>query len=129
MATPMAGTTGTMGGFTINGLAYDPRRIDAVVKLGDVEIWRFVNPMGMAMHPMHAHDIMWQALDRNGVAVPEWERGWKDTFMVPAHSVVRVIGRFADYTCNANDPLDSYMCHCHILEHEDNGMMSQFQVV
>ena len=53
-----------------------------------------------------------------------YERGFKDTVRVNAGEVVRVIARFEDYA-DAEIP---YMFHCHILEHEDNGMMGQFTV-
>ena len=115
--------------FSLNGVVYDPKRIDFIVNKDDVEIWEFVNPMGMMMHPMHAHAQQWQILDRNGAAPPEYERGWKDTFMVPAGGIVRVIGKFSDYVSRKGDPISTYMVHCHILEHEDHGMMTQFQVL
>jgi bilirubin oxidase len=119
-----------MSGYTINGLTYDCMRVDATPQLDSIEIWEFVNPMGM-WHCMHTHDIMWQTLDRNGVAPPEWETGWKDVWYVAAGERVRVIGKFADYAC-CPDPmmyLQNYMLHCHILEHDDNGMMAQFKVI
>lgn len=118
------------GLFTINGLSYDHMRVDADPALGTTEIWEFVNPM-MMPHPMHAHDIMWQILDRNGAAPPAYEVGWKDTWVVPAGGRVRVIGRFTDYTCSNDmmDHLSNYMVHCHILEHEEHGMMAQFRVL
>jgi spore coat protein A len=121
----------TMDGmFTINGVSYDHMRVDADPALDTTEIWEFVNPMGM-WHCMHAHAVMWQILDRNGVPPPPWEMGWKDTWYMPGNSVVRVIARFADYAC---DPMpmahfSNYMIHCHILEHEDHGMMAQFKVM
>lgn len=128
------------GLFTINGQAYDHLRTDFTVNLNATEIWEFVNPMGMP-HPMHAHDIMWQILDRNGAPPPAWEVGWKDTWVVPAKGRVRVIGQFTDYTCDPmhhtgmsgemvmEEHLRHYMLHCHILEHEDHGMMAQFKVL
>ena len=115
---------------TINGLAYDHMRVDADPMLDCTEIWEFVNPMNM-YHPMHAHDIMWQVLDRNGVPPPAWEMGLKDTFYVPPNGRVRVIGTFAHYACDPDmmAHLSNYMLHCHILEHEDHGMMAQFKVM
>jgi FtsP/CotA-like multicopper oxidase with cupredoxin domain len=118
------------GTLTINGLPYDHMRVDATPGLGDVEIWKFINTMGMA-HPMHAHDIMWQILDRNGAPPPVYEVGWKDTWLVPGMGTLRVIGKFDDYSCDP-DPmahLSNYMLHCHILEHDDRGMMAQFKVL
>jgi len=51
--------------------------------------------------------------------------GWKDTVLVPPGTTVRLLVRFADYT----NPAVPYMFHCHLLQHEDNGMMGQFVVV
>jgi len=51
--------------------------------------------------------------------------GWKDTVFVPPGRTMRLAMRFTDYT-DANTP---YMYHCHLLQHEDNGMMGQFVVV
>lgn len=121
------------GWFTINGQPYDHMRVDAAPALGTTEIWEFVNPMGM-WHCMHAHAVMWQILDRNGVPPPAWEAGWKDTWYMPGNSRVRVIARFEDYACPPpmgmhEDHLRNYMIHCHILEHEDHGMMAQFKVL
>jgi FtsP/CotA-like multicopper oxidase with cupredoxin domain len=123
-----------------NGLSYDPMRIDADPALDDVEIWEIVNPMGMN-HNFHAHAVMWQLVSRNGVAPAAYEAGWKDTFAMPGMSTIRVIAQFTDYKCSnevkhsdmdmpgMQDYYMNYMSHCHILEHEDNGMMSGFSIV
>ena len=118
------------GMFTINGEPFNHHVVNEVTTLDAVEIWEFVNPMGMA-HPMHVHDILWQVLDRNGVTRPAHEAGWKDTWVVPPRGRTRVIGKFADYTCSpmVMDHKSSYMYHCHILEHEEHGMMGQFRVL
>ena len=71
---------------------------------------------------MHLHDVQFQILDRNGRPPEPQERGRKDTVLVMPGDVVRIITRFDDYT-------GIYMYHCHLLEHEDNGMMGQFEVV
>jgi bilirubin oxidase len=64
-------------------------------------------------------------LDRDGAAPPAYEQGWKDTVIVGREETVRLIMQFKDYA----DPTLPYMFHCHILEHEDMGMMGQFVVV
>lgn len=110
-------------GFTINGKAMDMNRIDARVKLGTTEIWEIGNASPM-MHPFHIHDIQFQILSRNGRPPAAYERGLKDTVQVNPGEVVRVIAKFEDYA----DPKRPYMFHCHILEHEDKGMMGQFTV-
>jgi FtsP/CotA-like multicopper oxidase with cupredoxin domain len=80
---------------------------------------------------MHAHAEAWQILDINGRAPSAYDAGWKDVWLVPGMSTVRIIGRFPDYSC-CPDPamnMESYMLHCHILEHDDHGMMTQFKVI
>jgi FtsP/CotA-like multicopper oxidase with cupredoxin domain len=117
---------GMMGGrLTINGKNMDINRIDERIKLGTTEIWEISNHSAMMMslpHSMHLHDVQFQILDRNGTPPPAYERGRKDTVLIPPGEKVRIIARFEDYT-------GVYMYHCHLLEHEDNGMMGQFEVV
>ncbi|PLX34453.1 MAG: oxidase [Hyphomicrobiales bacterium] len=115
-----------MGGgnpFSINGRAMEMNRIDEIIKLGDTEIWEIHNASPLP-HPFHIHDIQFQILDRNGEPPHPGERGFKDTVTVDPDETVRVIAKFEDYA----DPDNPYMYHCHILEHEDNGMMGQFVV-
>ncbi len=109
---------------SINGKVMDMARIDEVVKLGDTEIWELRN-VSMMPHPFHMHDVQFQILDRNGQPPAANEHGRKDVVMVNPGEAVRIIMRFEDYA-DANAP---FMYHCHILEHEDAGMMGQFVVV
>jgi FtsP/CotA-like multicopper oxidase with cupredoxin domain len=69
------------------------------------------------MHLVHA-----QILDRNGKPPLEYEKGWKDVFHVGSEEIVRVIVEFP------KDKQGKYMMHCHDLQHEDNGMMGQFEL-
>ncbi len=108
---------------TINGKVMDINRIDERITLGDTEIWEITNPSGVA-HPFHIHDIQFQILDRNGKKPPASESGLKDTVLLYPGETVRIIAKFEDYA----DPDRPYMYHCHILEHEDWGMMGQFTV-
>ena len=112
--------------FTINGKAMDLGRIDGVIQLGDTEIWEIINSTGQA-HPMHIHGDSSQILSRNGnfENVPPNERGWKDSLIVKPGEIVQIIKRFEDFA----DPDNPYMFHCHILDHEDGGMMAQWTVV
>lgn len=122
---------GMQGGpkpWVINGQPYEETRVDAFPRVGTTEIWELVNRTGM-MHPVHIHDIMWQILDVNGQPPAPEDAGWKDTFKVPPMGTVRVIGRFDDYVGDPNEITTAYMMHCHILEHEDHAMMTQFIVV
>ncbi len=110
---------------TINGKKMDINRIDEVVQLGSTEIWEIKNQEGMMMsmpHSMHLHDVQFQLLSRNGVAPSPHESGRKDTVLIMPGETVRILSRFRDYT-------GIYMYHCHLLEHEDDGMMGQFEVV
>ncbi len=118
------GRMGGMMGMTINGRPMDMERIDERVPLGAIEIWAISNATPLS-HPFHIHDIQFRVLDRDGVPAGPHERGLKDTVMVDPGETVRVITRFEDFA----DPEHPYMYHCHILEHEDAGMMGQFVVV
>jgi len=102
----------------INQKTMDMHRIDVSSKLGNTEIWTIDNAVGMD-HPFHLHGYQFQVIDRDGV--PERDRRWKDTVNVPKHTRLRFIVRF-----DANPGM--WMYHCHILDHEDHGMMGILQV-
>jgi FtsP/CotA-like multicopper oxidase with cupredoxin domain len=102
----------------INGKTMDLGRVDEVASLGATEIWQIENIVGMD-HPFHLHGFSFQVLDRNGV--PEPFLKWKDTVNVPKHETVRFIVRFDDYA-------GKWMFHCHILDHEVEGMMGILEV-
>jgi bilirubin oxidase len=110
--------------FTINGVAMDPEFINETVTLDTVEIWELENTTMMA-HPFHIHDVHFFILDRNGVPPAATEAGPKDVVLVKRDETVRFITQFRDHA----DPEVPYMYHCHILPHEDEGMMGQFLVV
>jgi FtsP/CotA-like multicopper oxidase with cupredoxin domain len=111
-------------GRAINGRPVDHARVDQVVRRGDTEIW-VVRNFSSSYHPFHVHGVQFQLLDRNGLTPAANELGWKDTVNVPTTQTVRLIMRFSTHA----DPRHPYMFHCHILEHEDMGMMGQFVVV
>jgi len=115
---------GFSGPMTINGVSMDMDRIDQTIKVNDTEIWEVINNSDMP-HPFHVHDVQFLVLTRDGSPPPENEAGWKDTVLVMPRETVRILTHFSDYT----DPDKPYMFHCHILEHEDAGMMGQFVVV
>jgi FtsP/CotA-like multicopper oxidase with cupredoxin domain len=94
------------------------------VKLGSVEVWNLINRSNET-HAFHVHDIQFQILDRDGSGPAANESGLKDTVVVRPDETVRVIMQFTDFA----DPTTPYMYHCHLLNHEDNGMMGQFVVV
>jgi FtsP/CotA-like multicopper oxidase with cupredoxin domain len=103
----------------INGKHMDMSRVDFTAKLDDTEIWQIENIVGMD-HPFHLHGFQFQVIDRNGV--PEPFRSWKDMVNVPKHETARIIVRLARYP-------GKWMFHCHILDHEDHGMMGILEVI
>jgi FtsP/CotA-like multicopper oxidase with cupredoxin domain len=102
----------------LNGNMMDMSRVDITASLGATEIWEVENLVGMD-HPFHLHGFQFQLLDRNGV--PEAQRKWKDTVNVPKHQTVRFIVRFDNHA-------GKWMFHCHILTHEDDGMMGILEI-
>lgn len=110
--------------FALDSQLFDHQRMDQVIFLDSVEIWTVTNATSSA-HPFHVHDVQFYILDRNGVPPVPREAGKKDTVLVDAGESVRFIARFETYA----DPEIPYMYHCHILSHEDAGMMAQFIVV
>jgi len=102
----------------------DMGRIDEVATVGATEVWEVRSTVPMP-HSFHVHDVQFQVLSIDGGEPPVELRGWKDTVLVAAGQPIRIIARFADYA----DPNVPYMFHCHLLYHEDQGMMGQFVVV
>jgi bilirubin oxidase len=102
----------------INGKTMDMSRVDVSTTVGATEIWQIENIVGMD-HPFHLHGFQFQVLDRDGV--PEPYRAWKDMLNIPKHTSARIIVRYDDYP-------GKWMFHCHILDHEDHGMMGVLEV-
>jgi FtsP/CotA-like multicopper oxidase with cupredoxin domain len=102
----------------INGRVMDMDRVDVTASVGATEIWQVENVVGMD-HPFHLHGFQFQVLDRDGV--PEPYRSWKDVVNVRPRQTVRFIVRYDDYP-------GKWMFHCHILDHEDHGMMGVLEV-
>jgi FtsP/CotA-like multicopper oxidase with cupredoxin domain len=108
---------------------------DETVSPGSTQIWELANSpgmMGMQMaHPIHLHGRQFRVLSRqresgsaaDGKAVREGlsDEGWKDTVLVMPGETVRILVNFTRYP-------GLYLYHCHILEHEDMGMMRNFRV-
>ncbi len=112
------------GLFLINGVSFDMNVINYTIPLNNTEIWSITNQSAIS-HPFHIHDVQFFVLDRNGVPPPPGEQGRKDVILIKPQETVRFITKFEDF---ANDPVP-YMYHCHMLVHEDGGMMGQFNVV
>jgi FtsP/CotA-like multicopper oxidase with cupredoxin domain len=108
---------------TINNKSYDANRIDELVPNGAVEIWTFDNTNGQEPHPMHLHGVQFQILNRTGGrgTLTALEKGWKDMALCMPGEKVKIIVPFNGYT-------GKFVFHCHNLEHEETGMMGQFQV-
>ena len=110
------GAVGNHAGWTINGLPFDPSRIDAHPRLSEVETWRFVSDLH---HPVHVHLDPFQVLARGGHQPGPSDGGWKDTVDLRPAEVLDVAVRFTDHR-------GRYLIHCHNLEHEDMAMMAAF---
>ncbi|MDX8460685.1 multicopper oxidase family protein [Mesorhizobium humile] len=108
--------TGMEMGFLINGKAFDMGRVDIVARAGDTELWEIVNQADMD-HPFHIHGTQFQVVERERdgkVAKPPY-LAWKDTVNVARGETVRLRTR--------QERPGTRMYHCHILEHEQLGMM------
>mgnify|MGYP003917274751 CR=1 FL=1 len=117
----MGGGGMMMGGgmvFMINDKAYDPSRIDTQVMLNTVEDWEITNTGSMA-HPFHVHTNKFQIISQNGQPVPY--PAWKDVVSVSPGETVRIRMAFRDYTGKT-------VYHCHVLDHEDRGMMGTLEI-
>ena len=112
------------GDFLINNRSFDLNHIDYTIPLNNVEIWSIRNNSGIA-HPFHIHDVQFFLIDRNGTAVTGAEKGRKDVVLINPMETVRFVTKFEDFA----DSTVPYMFHCHMLTHEDGGMMGQFVVV
>ena len=114
----------TLNGTSINNREMELSRIDETVESGATEIWTVDNAMPLP-HNFHVHGVHFQIL-RVGTDEPTAElNGWKDTIYLEPGKRYELIMRFGDYI----DPDFPYMYHCHMLAHEDAGMMGQFVVV
>ncbi len=114
----------SMTNFFLNGLKFDIETINFTVEQGKTEIWTITNQTMMA-HPFHLHGNSFWVVSVNGNAPAANMKGRKDVITVPPmNGSVKIVVRYDDF----NDPDMPYMYHCHILSHEDNGMMGQFIV-
>ena len=113
--------------FYINGKPYSPDCVDSVTKLGDVEEWTIQNTAQEA-HVFHIHQLDFQVTEINGEPAPFI--GYNDVVTLPAAasdvdpSVVKVIIPFTDPVI-----LGEFVYHCHIIQHEDKGMMQNILVI
>jgi spore coat protein A, manganese oxidase len=112
--------------WTLNGKGWNPDVFIAEMQLGDVEIWTFENTppdySPTEYHVSHLHGIQFRILDRNGQPPFPYERGIKDSVFLGPNETVRVLARFGPNK-------GKYMFHCHVVDHEDNDMMTQFRIL
>ena len=140
----ITGGNGGTPGFSFNNIAYSPTVNNFTIPLNAVEKW-VIQAGGVFGHSLHIHDIKFNIIARNlqtggnsaqifntvgGVATSSnglpasYESGWKDTVYVPKGETVTVIAKYDDFA----SPNNPYMFHCHMLNHEDGGLMGQFVV-
>lgn len=112
------------GPFNINGDHFDIAVINEMIDINTIEKWHIQNNTGIA-HPFHIHDVQFQVDNINGNEPPEYLKGVKDVILIPPMEYVDVLMQFKDFA-DAGTP---YMYHCHMLHHEDDGMMGSFVVV
>jgi blue copper oxidase len=114
-----AGTHADMASLIgINGRPFDIGRIDIETKLGTAEVWEIIS-VGMA-HPFHIHGALFRVLSIEGEPPPAHLAGWKDTLLVENKAELLVA---FDRPASRSHP---FMFHCHILEHEEAGLMGQY---
>src|SRR5690625_46665 len=114
---------GMMKHVTINGKKFDMNRIDFTQKVGETEVWEIYNKpdmMGGMIHPFHIHGTQFKVISINGEDPPESLQGYKDTIALDPGDKAKIAVKFEEKGV--------FMYHCHILEHEDNGMMGQVKV-
>jgi len=109
---------GMLPGLCINGKTHDLARIDVETRLGTLEVWEIVS-IGMA-HPFHVHGASFRILSLAGAPPPAHLAGWKDVVLVEDRAELLVA---FNRPATREHP---FMYHCHILEHEDAGMMGQY---
>lgn len=113
----------TQNGNFINGKLHDMDITDFRVKKGQEEIWEIKN--GATMHDMahsfHIHGAQFRILSRDGKTPPLNEQGFKDTLNIQPNETVKLLVKF--------DTTGMMVYHCHNLEHEESGMMGQFEIL
>ena len=115
--------TGPGTPFTLDNAGFAMDTINQTVTLNAIEQWSITNGK-IFDHSFHIHDVQFNIISRSSGPVPEYEKGWKDTFYIRINETVVFLARFDDYA-SAEHP---YMYHCHMANHEDAGLMGQFLV-
>ncbi|MDB5102219.1 MAG: multicopper oxidase type 3 [Cyanobacteria bacterium RYN_339] len=113
------GTFDTIKHFNINDKRFDPLRIDNVANHDQTEVWTLTSKNGPWWHPMHLHSTQFQVIEQNNVPTPF--PAWKDTVPISSSGQVRFVVRYIGFP-------GLFFFHCHILAHEDDGMMTTLYV-
>lgn len=118
-------TGGVPPPFTFDGRGFSHDYVNQFVTRGTTEAWT-INAGGIFSHSFHIHGVQFRIVARNGSAaqVKPYEQGWKDTFYLPIRETVTFVARFDEVA----DERYPYMYHCHMTNHEDEGLMGQFVV-
>jgi suppressor of ftsI len=107
--------------FYINGMQFNPNVVNTIAKLGTVEEWTIIN-VADEEHVFHIHQMHFQVTERDGKPVPFVGR--QDIVNLPVHSTTKILLPFLEPV-----QVGKFVYHCHIVAHEDNGMMQTIQVV
>jgi blue copper oxidase len=108
----------------VNGKPFALDRIDFAAARNQDLRWRIAEGSDRMLHPVHVHGCQFRIISRDGKPPEPHRAGWKDIAPISAGGVTEILVRFP-YAASQHNP---YMAHCHILEHEDSGMMAQFTV-
>jgi blue copper oxidase len=108
----------------VNGKSFSLDRIDFGAARSQDLRWRIAEGTDRMLHPVHIHGCQFRIISRDGKPPEAYRAGWKDIAPISAGGVTEILLRFP-YSAGEENP---YMTHCHILEHEDSGMMAQFTV-
>ncbi len=114
-----------LNGFEINGQSMDMDRVDLVIAHDQPEIWHVSNGNNDWIHNFHIHNSAFKVIDVDGTDAEFDTEGWKDTVTLPPKAKVKLLVEFGDYSDNHYP----YMYHCHMLYHEDQGLMGQFMKI
>lgn len=110
--------------FSFDNSSYDMMTNNQQIKLNTTEKWTITNNRTFG-HSFHIHDVQFTLISRSSGVIPDYEKGWKDTFFIRPNETVSFVARFADYA-SSDYP---FMYHCHMANHEDAGLMGQFLVI
>ena len=122
--TPPPSARFVMSGHNINDRQMDMSRVDFIATVDTSEVWTVRNDNPLP-HSFHVHDTQFRVLSIDGDPPPARLRAGRTRSRSSGDRDYRLLVRFEDYA----DPTTPYMYHCHLLWHEDQGMMGQFLVV